>query len=149
MFARSLGSLYEEVTAGMNRTWRHVGLPSLVLALAMALLFVGCGGGDGTTPLGPDRGGITGQVMSATGDALGGITVTAGGVSTTTANDGTFTLLGISPGQHVIDATAAESRNLRVWGAAVERTVTVVAGRTTEIDPLLMTEPLDLPEPPM
>ena len=127
----------------------RAGLPSLVFVLAVAMVFAGCGGGDGVPPVGPNTGAITGQVMSPAGDALGGITVSAGGVSTTTSVDGRFRLNGVPVGQHILDAQADPARNLRVWGTAADRTVSVTAGQVTDVGTVLMTEPLSIPDPPM
>lgn len=93
-------------TAAVTRA--HSRLPTLA-ALALAAILASCGGSDETDPpfVPPGQqqtqpGGITGRVLAAgNGQPVAGATVTAGGTSTTTAADGSFTITGLTAAERV------------------------------------------------
>lgn len=133
----------------MNGISRRAATAALAIMGAMALVLGGCSGGSGDGPPASDRGTIVGQVVHADTElALGGITVSAGGVTTTTNDTGEFRLRQIPAGQYTLQVQADPERNLQVWGTPGDRRVTVVGGQTTNVGTVYMIDPLDLPDPP-
>ncbi len=131
----------------MDSTRRCAGLTGLVLVVSAALLITGCdgGGGDGQPA---NTGTITGTIVHAgTSVPLGEITVSAGGVTDTTANDGTFRLPGVNAGQYTLDIDPDPDRNLAVAPGS-DLSVEVTAGGTNALGTILMVNALDLPNPP-
>lgn len=96
------------------------------------------GGGDPAAPPPPPpplaTGGISGVVASsATGDALAGVAVAAGGKSTTTAADGSYTLADVPVGNGIVPVSF--TRDGFAPGTA---TVTLSAGVTVRASPRLV-----------
>jgi hypothetical protein len=106
-------------------------------ALALGAILVACGGGtegngDGgnSRPIAPagdpaaqQPGGVNGRILSAIdGSPIVGATVTAGGTSTTTAADGSFTITGLTAAERVPVTVAAPGY------ASTTRITTVTGG---------------------
>jgi len=136
----------------MTRLTRCIGWTALVVVAMAAVVVAGCGGGgDSEGVVDPQTGAITGTVLHAgTGLPLGGIAVTAGGVTANTKADGSFTLNGVAPGNHQVVITPAPARDLILPPPNTPITVRVVAGQTTALPGtvLLMDGPDAPPEPP-
>jgi hypothetical protein len=89
----------------------------------------------------PTTGAITGTVTGPDGLPRAGIPVDAGGSITTTAADGTYELVGLPSGSHVVRFNTLASpypelltkyyRNANTYATATPVTVTVTAGATT------------------
>lgn len=134
----------------MGNVNRCVGWMVVCGIIMGALVLAGCGG-DGDGGVQPQAtGSISGTLVHAgTGLPLGGVQVIAGGVTTTTADDGTFTLSGVPAGAQTLSISADPERNLALPPGGVPP-VTVVAGQNTPLgDPILVIDAPDLPpEPP-
>jgi hypothetical protein len=116
----------------------------IAAAVVAALLITGCGGGGGGTSAATGQ--ISGTILyAATGGALGGIHVSAGGVSTTTASDGSFVLRGVP-----LAITADPDRELAV-PPGVPLTVQVQGSQITTLSaPIVLVDDVDTPPtPPM
>ncbi|NLO05588.1 MAG: carboxypeptidase-like regulatory domain-containing protein [candidate division WS1 bacterium] len=121
----------------------------IAAAVVAALLITGCGGGGGGTSAATGQ--ISGTILyAATGGALGGIHVSAGGVSTTTASDGSFVLRGVPVGTHTLAITADPDRELAV-PPGVPLTVQVQGSQITTLSaPIVLVDDVDTPPtPPM
>ena len=110
----------------------------LLLTLAVGLVFLGCSSNDDDgddNPVGPGPvdgvGSITGLVQSSGRAPLDGVTVSAGGVSSQTNQDGYFVLAQVPEGERIVDV------ELDGWMASF-RVVTVREGRTTHIPDLML-----------
>ncbi len=119
----------------------------LVLLTVAAFTVTGCGGGGGVAPA--QTGAITGTIVyAATGQPLGDIEVSAGGITTTTRDDGTFTLNGVAVGQHVLQIEIDADRGL-VLPPGVDLTVTVQGGQVTQLAaPIQLIDSVDQPPAP-
>ncbi len=134
----------------MTRLTRCIGWTALVVVAMAAVVVAGCGG-DGGSVLPAQTGCITGVVNHAgTGLPLGGIAVTAGGIATTTAADGTFTVCGVPLGDQQVVFTPAPERDLIMPPPNDPIVVRVVAGQTAALPGtvLIMDGPDLPPEPP-
>ena len=136
----------------MTRLTRRIGWTTLVVVAIAAVIVAGCGGGNGGgAVVNPETGSIAGTVMHAgTGLPLGGISITAGGVTTTSDANGAFTLNGVAPGNRQVVVTAAAERDLILPPPNAPIMVRVVAGQTTQLpgNILLMDGPDAPPAPP-
>ncbi|MGC9316739.1 MAG: carboxypeptidase regulatory-like domain-containing protein [Armatimonadota bacterium] len=128
---------------------RSAGLTAYVIIVAGAMLAVtvGCGGGGETG--GAGAGTITGTIVhAATLQPLGGIEVSADGASTTTRDDGSFTLPGVPAGQRTLQVSAAPDRGLAL-PPGVDLTVTVTAGQSNPLPaPIQLIDAVDTPPNP-
>ena len=137
----------------MLKVKRCVGWTVVVGVMIGALVVAGCGGGGGGGGEEPaaETGSISGTVVHAgTGLPLGGIEVAAGGVTTTTANDGSFTLTGVPVGTQTLTVTPDPNRDLALppLPAGADQ-VDVTEGDTTQLEaPILLTDAPDLPPNP-
>lgn len=133
----------------MMKTRRCAGTLALIVIAAGAMVFAGCGGGGdgGTQPA--QTGTVTGTITyAATGDALGGIRVSIGNVTTTTNDNGQFVLRGVPTGQQTLQIQADPDRDL-VLPPGVPLTVTVREGQTTTLPaPINMVDDVDNPPNP-
>lgn len=95
-----------------------------IASLAIAAALVACGGSDDYTPpnIAPpppastEPGSLTGRILSASdGQPVAGASISAGGVSATTAADGTYTLAGLAASDNLqVDVSASGyARNSR------------------------------------
>jgi hypothetical protein len=128
---------------------RRVGWTAFCGIAIGALVLAGCGG-DGDEGVQPQAtGSISGTLVHAgTGLPLGGVQIVVGGVTTTTADDGTFTLSGVPAGVQTIGINADPERELALPPGGAP-TVTVVAGQNTQLgDPILVIDAPDLPPNP-
>lgn len=132
----------------MTKTRRCAGLVALTfVAAAVMLIAAGCGGGDGGGQPAA-TGSVSGTIIyAASGDPLGGIRVSVGGISTTTSANGQFTLNGVPAGQQVLQVQADQARDLAV-PPGVPMAVNVTAGQTTQVPPILMVDDVDSPPAP-
>lgn len=129
---------------------RSAGLTALVLIIAGGLVLAGCGGdddGNGGQPAA--TGTITGKIVYAsTGQALGGITVAAGGRVTQTDSSGAFTLSRVPTGSQVLSITVDPGRGLTV-PPGVDLRVNVPAGGTVQLPaPIVLIDVTDVPPNP-
>ncbi|MFW5868018.1 MAG: carboxypeptidase-like regulatory domain-containing protein [Armatimonadota bacterium] len=133
----------------MTRTRRSAGLVALTLIASAALIAAGCGGGGdgGTAPA--QTGTVSGSIdYAATGDPLGGVEVSIGDITTTTGNDGRFTLDGVPVGEQVLEIEADPGRDL-VVPPGVPLNVNIQGGQTTQLDaPIQMVDDVDAPPAP-
>ena len=130
----------------MMKTGRSVGVVALAL-IAAAVLFAGCGGG-GDGGGGAATGTVSGTITyAANGSALGGVSVSVGGITTTTDAQGRFLVRNVPTGTRTIVGTADPSRAL-VIPPGVPLTVDVVAGQTTQLPPIQMIDEADAPPAP-
>lgn len=137
----------------MLKAKRCVGWTVVVGVAVGALVVAGCGGGGGGGGGGqpaPNTGSISGTLLHAgTGLPLGGIQVAAGGVTTTTAANGTFTLTGVPVGTHTLTITPDPNRGLALPPGADNIQVDVQDGQTTLLPaPILLIDAPDLPPNP-
>jgi pimeloyl-ACP methyl ester carboxylesterase len=94
--------------------------------LGSALLTLACAGGDGSTAPPAASATLSGVVQEeSSGVGIAGATVTAGGVSTSSAQDGTFELRNVSIGDSVAVAVTATGFD------AFSRTMAIHAGTNT------------------
>ncbi|MGM0492226.1 MAG: carboxypeptidase regulatory-like domain-containing protein [Armatimonadota bacterium] len=132
----------------MMTTRRHAATVVLMMLAAAALILTGCGGGDGGVQS-AQTGTVTGTITYAsTGAPLGGIEVSIGDITTTTDDDGTFTLRRVPTGSQTLVIEAGPDRGL-VIPPGVPLTVDVVGGETTELSaPIQMIDDVDTPPAP-
>jgi len=133
----------------MMTTRRCTGTVVLMSLAAAALIFAGCGGGGDGGGTGATTGSVSGTInYAATGDALGGIVVSIGNISTTTNADGHFTLNRVPAGQRTLQIEAPADRNL-VLPPGVPLSVNVQAGQNTQLPaPIQMIDDVDAPPSP-
>ncbi|WP_193767561.1 carboxypeptidase regulatory-like domain-containing protein [Halorientalis pallida] len=81
----------------------------------------------------PDNGTISGTVLDANGNAIAGATVSADGVTTTTATDGSYSL-SIAPGTYDVTASATDF-------LSATQSATVTENNVTDVDFTLEAEP--------
>ena len=136
----------------MTRLTQRIGWITLVVVAMAAVVVAGCGGdGDGGGMVDPQSGAITGTIVHAgTGLPLGGIAVTAGGVTANTDANGNFRLSGVAPGNRQVAVTPAAERDLILPPPNTPIMVRVVAGQTTTLagQILLIDGPDAPPAPP-
>jgi hypothetical protein len=132
----------------MTTSRRCAGMLALTVIAAAAMIVAGCGGGGGGAEP-AQTGSVSGTITyAATGDPLGGIAVSIGGIRTTTNTNGQFTLSGVAIGQQVITITADPDRDLIV-PPGVPLNVTVRAGQTTQLPaPIQLVDDVDAPPAP-
>jgi len=128
---------------------RCAGTAALIIMSVAAMLFAGCGGGGDGGAQPAQAGSVSGTInYAATGDALGGIDVSIGNVTTTTDASGNFTLRNVPVGQQTLQIEADPDRNL-VVPPGVPLTVTVNAGQTTQLPaPIQLIDDVDTPPAP-
>ncbi len=131
----------------MTRLVRYAGWAAVAVLTVAAIVCAGCGG-DGVTPA-ANTGSITGVIAHAgTGQGLGGITVSAGGVTTTTNADGQFTLSNVPAGNQVLTITIPPDRDLVLppYGDIV---VNVRQGQNANLPlPILVIDGIETPPNP-
>ena len=132
----------------MMRLTRCAGWAAMAVVAIAAITVVGCGGGG--TPVVANTGTITGLILHAgTGLPLGGIPVSAGGVQTTTNNNGQFTLSGVPAGQQTVNVNPPPERDLILPPSVGPIVVNVQAGQTTALgQPILLIDGSDAPPDP-
>ncbi|MGY4830886.1 carboxypeptidase regulatory-like domain-containing protein [Sphaerotilaceae bacterium SBD11-9] len=106
-----------------------------VAALALSAALVACGGGGGDSapapapaPAGPQVGGVTGRILSASdGQPVVGAAVNSGSTSTLTAADGSFTLTGLAASDTtpVTVSATGYSRTMRITSVRANTTTTL------------------------
>lgn len=133
----------------MTRLTRCAGWAAIAVVAIAAIVVAGCGdgGGDG---LGPTTGSISGTIIHAgTGLPLGGIQVTAGGVTTTTNSSGQFTLSGVPQGSQTVTITIDPDRDLALPPGSGSIVVNVQPGQNTPLpSPVLVIDGPDMPPDP-
>lgn len=131
----------------MTRLTRCAGWAAIAVVTIAAITVVGCGGG--TPAPAANTGSISGTIAHADGgQGLGGITVSAGGVTTTTNADGSFTLNNVPIGNQVLTITIPADRDL-VLPPYDTISVPVQQGQTTVLLPILLIDDTDpIPDPP-
>ncbi len=131
----------------MMKTRRCAGIVALVLMVLVTMVVAGCGGGGDDDGAQVNTGSISGTIVYAATDPptpLGGVTVTAGNRSTTTADDGSFTLSGVPVGNQVLTITADPQGVVVPPG--VDLTVPVTGGQTYQLPaPVQMIDAIDTP----
>lgn len=133
----------------MMRLTRCAGWAAIAVVAIAAITVVGCGGGGGGGQV--NTGSITGTIVHAgTGLGLGGITVAAGGITTTTGADGRFTLNNVPVGQRVVTITIPADRGLVLPPMPGNIEVVVRDGQTTDMGlPILLVDDTPpVPNPP-
>jgi hypothetical protein len=132
----------------MMRTRRFSGTVALMTLAAAAMILAGCGGGgDGVETA--QTGTVTGTINYAgTGAPLGGIEVSIGDITTTTGDDGTFTLRRVPTGRQTLVIEAGPDRDI-VLPPGVPLNVDVRGGETTQLPaPIQMVDDVDAPPAP-
>ncbi|MGD9495452.1 MAG: carboxypeptidase regulatory-like domain-containing protein [Armatimonadota bacterium] len=129
----------------MMKIGRCAGLTAVMAVTIGAVLMAGCGGGDG----GATTGSISGTIVYApNGQPLGGISVSAGGRTTTSRSDGTFLLKKVPAGAQTLTVEADPNRGLAVPPGA-DLSVTVQAGQTVDLgSAIVLIDVADLPPSP-
>jgi len=131
----------------MTRLARCAGWTAIAVVTMAAITVAGCGGG--TPAPAANTGSISGTIAHAsTGQGLGGITVSAGGVTTTTDANGNFRLNNVPVGNQVVTITIPADRDLVLppYGPIV---VNVQQGQNTPIAlPILLIDGPDAPPQP-
>ncbi len=134
----------------MTRLTRCAGWAALVVIAVAAIAVAGCGGGSEGSGFGPSTGNISGSLVHAgSGLGLGGITISAGGVTTTTDASGNFTLSGVPVGQQTVAINPNPDRDLVLPPPADAIVVQVSDGQTSTLpDPVLLIDGPDAPPTP-
>lgn len=136
----------------MTRLTQRIGWITLAVVAMAAVVVAGCGGSGGSGGIvDPQTGAITGTILHAgTGLPLGGIAVTAGGVTANSDANGNFRLDGVAPGNRQVVVTPAPERDLILPPPNTPITAHVVAGQTTALagNILLIDGPDAPPAPP-
>ena len=76
----------------------------MIRTITLGLLLAACNGSQNYDDVytGVSHGKISGVVTSTNGEALSGVTVSAQGASAVTIEDGTYTLLDVSPSDNIV-----------------------------------------------
>ncbi len=127
----------------MNRPRTLITVVTLIVLVAV-VLGAGCGGGGGAPAI---RTGITGVIVDVTsGLGIGGVVVTAGGLTATSADrDGRFTLGNLAPGNYSL-VVQPGPRFVPVPGPIPR--VAVVQNQLTNVGNVLVIDRANLPPQP-